>query len=141
MRSFRFEKTAFAPLLRCRRRRVVNRLAGGMRSSRRVVPGPGWEVMSLGSFMTVIAEAAGSFVMFCGQGRRRRCQDRRDCRDASWLPLSSPGLGSTRRSVAIDVRPMRRVARDAAIVAEMYALFAISAFVGSMDNPTCSDKN
>jgi hypothetical protein len=45
----------------------VNRLAGEMRSSRRVVPGPGWEVMSLGSFMTVIAEAAGSFVIFCGQ--------------------------------------------------------------------------
>lgn len=67
MKSFKLERTAFAPLLRCRRRLVVNRLAGEMRSSRRVVPGPGWEVMSLKSFMTVIAEAAGSFVMFCGQ--------------------------------------------------------------------------
>jgi len=43
----------------------VNRLAGEVRSSRWIVPGPGWEVMSLGSFMTVIAEAAGSFVIFC----------------------------------------------------------------------------
>jgi hypothetical protein len=75
--------------------------------------------MSFGSFMTVIAEAAGSFVMSCAAGRRRRCQDRRDCRDASWRPLSSPGLGSTRRSVAIDVRLARRVARDTAIVAEL----------------------
>jgi hypothetical protein len=69
--------------------------------------------------MTVIAEAAGSFVIFCGQRQRRRCQDRRDCRDASWLPLSSPGLGSTRRSVAIDVCLARRVARDVMIVEEL----------------------
>src|ERR1017187_10743653 len=63
-RSFRLERIVFALPLRCSRRRVVNRLAGGMRSSRWVVPGPGWEVMSFSSFMTVIAEASGSFVAF-----------------------------------------------------------------------------
>ena len=45
----------------------MNRLAGEMRSSRRVVPGPGWEVMSFSSFMTLIAEAVGSFVIFVRQ--------------------------------------------------------------------------
>ena len=72
--------------------------------------------------MTVIAEAAGSFVMSCAAGQRRRCQDRRDCRDASWLRLSSPGLGSTRRSVAIDVCLARRVARDVMVVEEVAAV-------------------
>ena len=64
MRSFKLERIDFALPPLCSRRRVVNRLAGEVRSSRRVVPGPGWEVMSFLSFMTVIAEAAGSFVIF-----------------------------------------------------------------------------
>lgn len=41
----------------------MNRLTGGVGSPRRVVPGQGLEVMSFSSFMTVIAEAAGSSVL------------------------------------------------------------------------------
>ena len=69
--------------------------------------------------MTVIAEAAGSFVMFCGQVVADGVGIGGIARDASWRPLSSPGLGSTRRSVAIDVCLARRVARDVMIVEEL----------------------
>ena len=62
--SFKLEKIAFAPPLFCSRRLVVNRVAGGVGSPRRVMPGSGWEVMPFFSFMTVIAEAAASFELF-----------------------------------------------------------------------------